>query len=135
MFVCVDCDKVVLGNKEFQEHVKYVHNYAEFSFRKIVCPHANCFIEIFTWSGFLRHIKMHKDVNPPIEIDIPVESNASSQLGLFGEDENEDVAGGIENISVETGIEFMIEQLSEFCSSLLATGLTNSSIDVPATTS
>lgn len=126
MFSCIDC-QLVLGYREFQSHVAYRHNYGEFSFREMVCPHSDCYTEIATWSGFLCHIKKHKNVESDIELDLAV---ASCQSNLLTKDEQQDLFDDEENISVELGVNYLVEQLSEFCFCLLSTGITDSAIDL-----
>lgn len=139
MIVCQICNKLFSRLEEFQVHIKYIHNIGSGNFKGAVCPYQNCLSEQNTWSGYLRHLKSHNlniDNNETVEIsDDCIELGVdeiynNAEIGTTDEiDEGTEVENLNEDVSVDAGIKIMIDILSSFCSSLLAKGVTNSTVD------
>lgn len=135
MFTCPVCQILVLRASEFQTHLKFVHNYGHSNFPQLICPFSSCNITLGTWSGFLRHVKSH-DKFLEIGSQIPNLffeptlnssnfSEAQQEINIDFEDPKT-----FENISVDTGIKIVSEILGNFCSSIIASGVNNSVMDV-----
>lgn len=125
MFICPRCQKLILGVSEFHDHIKFTHNITHINFTKSICPYDGCNVEIFTWSGYLRHCKSH-EISLQQEniqsLNNILESNSNETTNL----EDPEV---FENITVDTCIEVIIDSLGNFCASLMAKGVNNSVVD------
>lgn len=143
MFNCPECLRLVIGSDELISHVKYIHSYSYVNFKIISCPFQTCCAGLSSWSGFLRHIKSHDNsvVNliyqcnslqnisqSKSDYTVSVE-NIEGISKTFDADKAGQCPSALENMSVDLGIKLITELLSNFCSSLLATGVTNSTVD------
>lgn len=133
MFKCEECHRRFCKASEIQAHLKYIHNFGNAHFPISICPYHTCVAQLHSWSGFLRHIRSHElissklcDVNiNDANAFVPPDNTINElQDDGFGEDINSC------RTSVNSCIDIMKNILSSFCSSLLATGVTNSTVDV-----
>lgn len=111
--------------------MKYGHIYGELNFKTIFCPSVSCTIQLSTWSGFSRHLKeLHNNINN-------LENESIQQQNEFGirldevtiEPHKFDEVEIVEEITVNLGIKLFTNLLHNFCSSLLASGVNNSTVD------
>jgi len=131
MYYCSECRNTFTRVEDIIVHTKYIHNIGSANFRKSFCPFINCSVQLSSWSGYLRHLKSH-DVSTAINVievinavvsHEALESLPTNNNNKLDEDEV------VEDISVELGIQIMSDILSSFCSSLLAKGVTNTTVD------
>lgn len=131
MFNCNICSKLIIISREFQNHVKYIHNFSEVNFKSQICSYRNCDAQINTWSGYMRHIKSHdSNANEINNNNLGLDLEIVSQIPDFQNEVVVDESCETENFSVELGINLLVKQLGEFCSNLVASGINNSIVDL-----
>lgn len=136
MYTCGPCGKVFCKFRELIVHFRCIHNYGEANFPATICPKQSCSTQICTWSGLLRHFKSHEIVLDSENYDKNFEENLTPSLNLVdpvlddvGNDPNLTEFNEQADITTNLGINVMKDILISFCSSLLASGVTNSTVD------
>jgi len=135
MLHCPQCGKVIVGTAELVKHVKYLHNFGHANFPSgLVCPAHSCTSEINSWSWFLRHLKSHEE--PVAGVDLVVEDPGAVDIdSSLVSERNEEALHHpaieeVKNYSRDFGIKVLTEILGNFCSTLLANGINNSTVDL-----
>lgn len=134
MFKCPECLRLFNTIIEIKDHLKYIHAYGLLNFHSIVCPDESCSTEISSWSGFWLHLKSFHGENSFEQVEL-VENFETENVGSeFQEFVSEsfplDDFEILQEISVEQGIKLFTDLLYNFCSSLLASGVNNSTVDL-----
>lgn len=124
MFTCPVCSKCCLNSKDIQLHLKFKHNYGRSNFPGHVCPEISCTRKFSTWCGLLKHLKFHNN-NVQREEEI-YEEESNNELGL-GPDDISDIVED-SNVCYDPD-KLIIYLLTNFCSSLMSRGVSNSVVD------
>lgn len=150
MFKCPECQNYFATILVIKNHLKYVHAYGHLSFRTMFCPSDSCSTELNTWGGLSRHLKQFHDCSNSshenstkhgqdqftVEVgDNLEESNLethnleSSNLESVNLEAPNFEINENEIISIELGVQLFTDLLQNFCSSLLANRVNNSTVD------
>lgn len=129
MLVCPECSRFFINVLEIKDHLKYLHNYSHINFSKIVCPHSSCQTEISTWSGLIKHFKTFHEITSNQAL-LPTPNNNPVIVNNVeaGNDDYEDLST-FETISLELGVKLITDLLGNFTSSLLCSGVNNTTVD------
>lgn len=127
MFSCPDCAKWCLTGHDIFLHFKYVHSYSQSNFQEIVCPHINCLVSLSSWSGLLRHIKSHENVER-VQVE-PSEEGLQNNISFDIPDEEEISDISEDFMSRDRAVKLFQDLLINFCSSLMSRGVSNSIVD------
>lgn len=138
MFQCPECVRLFGTDLEIKNHLKYIHAYSHLNFHAIACPGISCLVEISTWSGLQSHLKtFHAGGNSAenseqLVDDLSeeqVEPSSSNIITKSASPSTENLEN-LDDISTEFGITLFTDLLHDLCSSLSASGVNNSIVDL-----
>lgn len=129
MFKCHECFKYFDTILAIKDQYKYVHIYGHVNFNSIICPSESCNTMISTWSGLWRHLKAFHNNSSSLDIieDCNIQFTPTNHE-INPTFTNFEHIGIREEISIDLGVELITDLLHNFCSSLLANGVNNSTV-------